>query len=62
LGEGKSDLSTRRSVPMADLVADALRDWRERTEYSSPDDLVFRADRRLQGAATEHGLPVISPD
>jgi integrase len=40
-GEGKSDLSTRRSVPMADLVVAALKAWSERTPYRAPDDLVF---------------------
>ncbi|MCW2992905.1 MAG: site-specific integrase [Conexibacter sp.] len=49
-GEGKSDLSTRRSVPMADLVADALRAWRQRSNYAASDDLVF--------AHPETGRPV----
>lgn len=39
--DGKSDLSTRRSVPMADLVVAALKAWSERTPYRAPDDLVF---------------------
>ncbi len=70
-GEGKSDLSTRRSVPMADLVAETLRGWRERTEYSSPDDLVFahpqtgrpvdrsKISRRFKGACEDAGVRVI---
>lgn len=49
-GDGKSDLSTRRSVPMADLVVAALRAWSERTPYRAPDDLVF--------AHPETGRPV----
>jgi integrase len=40
-GEGKSDESTRRSVPIADEAVDALKVWKERTAYSAPDDLVF---------------------
>jgi integrase len=49
-GEGKSDLSTRRSVPMADLVVAALKAWSERTPYRAPHDLVF--------AHPETGRPV----
>lgn len=40
-GEGKSDESTRRSVPIADEAVDALKLWKARTAYSAPDDLVF---------------------
>jgi len=40
-GEGKSDLSTRRSVPMTDRLATALKAWRLRTVYGEADDLVF---------------------
>jgi integrase len=39
--EGKSDLSTRRSVPMADWLAKELAASRERTAFSHDDDLVF---------------------
>jgi integrase len=39
--EGKSDLSTRRSVPMADWLADELAEWRVRTPFDHADDLVF---------------------
>jgi len=39
--EGKSDLSTRRSVPMADRLAGELDRWSKRTEYRSDGDLVF---------------------
>ena len=40
-GEGKSDLSTRRSVPMADRLAGELDRWSRRTMYGTDDDLVF---------------------
>jgi integrase len=40
-GEGKSDLSTRRSVPMADRLARELDRWSQRTEYRGDKDLVF---------------------
>ena len=39
--DGKSDLSTRRSVPMADRLAGELDRWSKRTEYRGDDDLVF---------------------
>jgi integrase len=39
--EAKSDLSTRRSVPMADRVAAELDRWSGRTAYSGADELVF---------------------
>ena len=39
--DGKSDLSTRRSVPMADRAARALETWSRRTAYGTEDDLVF---------------------
>jgi integrase len=39
--DGKSDLSTSRSVPMADRVARALEAWSRRTAYGADDDLVF---------------------
>ncbi|MET0602015.1 MAG: site-specific integrase [Baekduia sp.] len=70
-GEGKSDLSTRRSVPMADVVAEALRHWLERTNYSAPDDLVFahpqtgrpvdrsKVSRRFKRACNDAGVRVI---
>jgi integrase len=70
-GEGKSDLSTRRSVPMADMVAEALRHWLDRTNYSAPDDLVFahpqtgrpidrsKISRRFKRACKDAGVRVI---
>jgi integrase len=39
--DGKSDLSTRRSVPLADRAARALETWSRRTAYGTDDDLVF---------------------
>ena len=40
-GEGKSELSTQRSVPMADRLARELDRWSRRTAYDDEDDLVF---------------------
>lgn len=39
--EGKSLLSTRRSVPMTDRLAGDLDRWSKRSEYRGDDDLVF---------------------
>lgn len=39
--DGKSDLSTKRSVPMADRLAGALDLWSRRTAYRGENDLVF---------------------
>ncbi len=39
--EGKSDLSTRRSVPMADRLAGELDRYSQRTEYHGDGELVF---------------------
>lgn len=39
--DGKSDLSTRRSVPMADRLARELDGWSRRTAFHREDDLVF---------------------
>jgi integrase len=44
--EGKSDLSTRRSVPMADWLARELVAWRHRTPFDNDDDLVFAHPER----------------
>jgi integrase len=38
---GKSDLSTRRSVPMADRLVGELDRWSQRTVYCGEDELVF---------------------
>ena len=40
-GEGKSDESTRRSVPVADEAFEVLKVWQQRSAYSAPDELVF---------------------
>jgi integrase len=39
--DGKSDLSTRRSVPMASSLARELDLWSKRTAYGGEDELVF---------------------
>ncbi len=39
--EGKSDLSTRRSVPLADRLVAELDAWSKRSVYTGQDDLVF---------------------
>ena len=39
--DGKSDLSTRRLVPMADRLLAAVDDWSTRTIYNGDDHLVF---------------------
>jgi integrase len=40
--EGKSDLSTRRSVPMTDRLVDALECWRARSVFDHADELSSR--------------------
>jgi integrase len=69
--EGKSDLSTRRSVPMADVLTAQLLRWRERSVFTDVDDLVFahpqtgrpldrsKVTRRFQRACRDAGVPVI---
>jgi integrase len=39
--DGKSDLSTRRSVPMTDRLAGELDRWSQRTEYRGDGEFVF---------------------
>ncbi len=39
--EGKSDLSTKRSVPMADRLFRELDGWSKRTEFRAEENLVF---------------------
>jgi integrase len=70
--EGKSDLSTRRSVPMATRLARELDRWSTRTAYSSDDDLVFahpqtgnpidrsKVTKRFQEASRLAGVHVIT--
>ena len=67
-GEGKSDLSTKRSVPMTDRLTGELKKWRLRTVYGADDDLVFghpelgvpvdrtKVSRRFQEACAEAGV------
>ena len=69
--EGKSDLSTRRSVPMADRLARELDRWSQRTAYNGDDDLVFahphsgrpldrsELSRRFKEACADAGVRVI---
>jgi integrase len=66
--EGKSDLSTKRSVPMTDRLAGELKKWRLRTVFGNEDDLVFahpelgvpldrtKVTRRFQAACAEAGV------
>jgi integrase len=70
-GEGKSDLSTRRSVPMADRLARELDRWSQRTVYASADDLVFahpqsgrpldrsKVTRRFKQACVDAGVRTV---
>jgi integrase len=65
---GKSDLSTRRSVPMTDRLARELDRWSRRTEYRGENHLVFahpqtgnpldrsKVTRRFQAACVETGV------
>jgi integrase len=69
--EGKSDLSTRRSVPMTDRLGAELGAWRMTTLFTHDDDLVFahphqgspldrtKVTRRFQAACRAAGVPVI---
>jgi len=68
---GKSALSTRRSVPMADLLVRALDGWAQRTEFATDEDLVFahpslgtpldgtKVTRRFQRACRDAGVRVV---
>ncbi len=55
-GEGKSDLSTSRSVPMTDRLTTELKKWRLRTLYGDDEDLVVRASRSREAAGSHEGL------
>jgi integrase len=69
--DGKSELSTRRSVPMTDRLVVELERWRTRTVFAAPDDLVFahphlgtpldrtKVTRRFQGACRRAEVPVL---
>jgi integrase len=66
--DGKSDLSARRSVPMADRAARALEAWSRRTVDRADDDLVFahpltgrpldrsKVTKRFKAACREAGV------
>lgn len=66
--EGKSDLSTKRSVPMTDRLTVELKKWRLRTVFGDDDDLVFahpdlgvpldrtKVTRRFQNACSDAGV------
>jgi integrase len=70
--KGKSDLSTRRSVPMADRVVAELDCWSKRSVYTGELDLVFahpqsgkpldrtKVTRRFQDACADAKVPVIT--
>jgi integrase len=70
-GEGKSDLSTRRSVPMTERLRAELERWRKRTIFDNHVDLVFahpelgtpldrtKVTRRFQAACRRADVPVI---
>lgn len=70
-GEGKSDLSTRRSVPMADRLVKELRGWSRRTVFSAATQLVFahpqtgnpldksKVTKQFQAACRTAGVPVV---
>jgi integrase len=70
--EGKSDLSTRRSVPMADRLARELDSYSTRTLYNTDEDLVFahphtghpidrsKVTKRFQEACRSAGVRVIT--
>ena len=69
--DGKSDLSTRRSVPLADRLVVELDRWSTRSAFTAPDELVFchpltgheldrsKVTRRFQAACVEAGVEPI---
>jgi integrase len=69
--EGKSDLSTRRSIPMADRLAGELDRWSKKTAYRASGELVFahpqtgkpldrsKVTRRFQQACRDAGVEPI---
>jgi integrase len=70
--KGKSDLSTRRSVPMADRLVAELDQWSKRSLYTGEKSLVFahpelgtaldrtKVTRRFQTACEEAHVTVIT--
>ncbi|MCW2997415.1 MAG: site-specific integrase [Conexibacter sp.] len=71
VGTGKSDLSTKRSVPMADQLVRELDAWSKRSIFTHQDDLVFahptigvpldgvKVTRRFQQGCRDAGVRVI---
>lgn len=69
--QGKSDLSTPRSVPLADRLVGELDRWSKQSLYTGPDDLVFahpqsgkpldrtKVTRRFKQACGDAGLEPI---
>jgi hypothetical protein len=69
-GEGKSDLSTRRSVPMTERLRAELERWHARTVFDEETDLVFahpqqtgfaRGPSRRRAARTKEQVPQTKP-
>lgn len=70
-GLGKSDLSTRRSVPLADRLVQELDAWSRRTAFPGEDDLVFahpvlgvpldgaKVTKKFQQACRDAGVRVV---
>ncbi|MTD43648.1 tyrosine-type recombinase/integrase [Conexibacter sp. W3-3-2] len=70
-GDGKSDLSRRRSVPMSDQLVAELNAWSRRTLFTGSDDLVFahpllnapldgsKVTKKFQAACREAGVRVV---
>jgi integrase len=68
---GKSDLSTRRSVPMADRLARELDLWSQRIAFNAEEDLVFahpqtgnpldgsKVSKRFKSACLAAGVRVV---
>jgi integrase len=54
VGDVKTEAS-RKALPMAPVLADVLRDWKDRSKYSGPDDWVFASSRM-------HGKQPLWPD
>jgi integrase len=69
--DGKSDLSTRRSVPMASRLAKELDQWSRRSSYAADDDLVFahpqkgvpldrsKVSKRFKAACADAGVRAV---
>jgi integrase len=70
-GQGKSDLSTRRSGPLADRLISELDGWSQRSRWTADDDLVFahpvlgtpldgrKVTKRFQQACRDAGVRVV---